>query len=54
MRSLTERETDVLIAVGRLYLDCLDEDPENEALTLLEAMWVTELREVVERWEVQA
>lgn len=40
-----------LASVGRLYLDALDDDPENEALTLVEALRVTEVREAVERFE---
>ena len=40
----------VLAAVGRMYLDALDDDPENEYLTLTEAFLVTEVREAVERW----
>lgn len=40
-----------LARVGRMYLDALDDDPENEALTLVEAFSVTEVREAVERFE---
>jgi sugar diacid utilization regulator len=40
----------VLAAVGRVYLDALDDDPSNEYLTLTEALRVTEVREAVERW----
>jgi hypothetical protein len=47
----TERDLFVLAQVGRMYLDALDDDPENEHLTLPEAMLVTEVREAVERWE---
>lgn len=47
----TDRDLFVLAQVGRMYLDALDDDPENEHLTLPEAMLVTEVREAVERWE---
>jgi hypothetical protein len=42
----------VLAAVGRMYLDALDADPEHEMLTLPEAFMVTQVREAVERQEV--
>lgn len=41
----------ILARVGRMYLDALDEDPENEFLTLGAAMLVTQVREAVERHE---
>jgi len=41
----------ILARVGRLYLDALDGDPENEYLTLGAAMLVTQAREAVERAE---
>lgn len=47
----TARDLFVLAQVGRMYLDALDTDPDNEYLTLPEAMLVTEVREAVERWE---
>jgi hypothetical protein len=37
-----------LLEVAEMYLAALDNDPENEMLTLLEAMKVTYLRDVVE------
>jgi hypothetical protein len=37
-----------LLEVAELYLSALDNDPENEELTALEAMKVTYLRDVVE------
>ncbi len=37
------------VHVGRLYLDALDDDPENEHLTLPAAIAVTAVREAVER-----
>lgn len=46
-----KRDVEVLAAVGRLYLDALDNDPDNEALTLVEALRVTEVREAVDRVE---
>lgn len=36
-----------------MYLDALDSDPENEYLTLPEAILVTEVREAVERVETK-
>lgn len=42
-----------LAAVGRLYLDALDADPEHELLTLTEAYRVTAVREAVERAEAR-
>lgn len=45
------KDLKVLAAVGRMYLDALDADPDNEMLTLVEALRVTEVREAVERWE---
>lgn len=42
-----------LAAVGRLYLDALDDDPEHELLTLVEAYRVTQVREAVERAEAR-
>ena len=44
----------VLAAVGRMYLDALDADPENEILTLVEALRVTDVRDAVERAEAEA
>ena len=44
-----QRDIEVLARVGDLYLRCLDEDPENETLTLGSAMLTTEIREAVER-----
>jgi hypothetical protein len=44
------RDLAVLAAVGRMYLDALDADPEHESLSLTEALRVTEVREAVERW----
>jgi hypothetical protein len=41
----------VLAVVGRMYLDALDDDPENEMLTLPEAIGVTAVRDAVERHE---
>lgn len=41
----------ILARVGRMYLDALDEDPENEFLTLGAAILVTQVREAVERHE---
>lgn len=41
----------ILARVGRMYLDALDDDPENEYLTLGAAMLVTQVREAVERHE---
>lgn len=46
-----ERDLDALAAVGRMYLDALDADPANEALTLPEAILVTDVRVAVERRE---
>lgn len=40
-----------LLPIGRMYLDALDADPENEMLTLPEALGVTDVREAVERGE---
>lgn len=40
-----------LVPIGRMYLDALDADPENEYLTLPEALGVTYVREAVERGE---
>lgn len=37
-----------LLEVAEMYLAALDSDPENEQLTVLEAMKVTYLRDVVE------
>jgi len=45
------RDLDVLATVGRMYLEALDSDPDNEMLTLPQAMLVTEVREAVERRE---
>jgi hypothetical protein len=45
----TRRDIDVLVAVGQMYLQALDDDPENEYLILPEAMLVTEVCEAVER-----
>lgn len=39
----------ILVTVGRMYLEALDSDPENEMLTLPEAMLVTQVREAVRR-----
>lgn len=44
------RDLQVLTQVGQMYLDALDDDPDNEMLTLPEAMLVTEVREAVARW----
>lgn len=44
-----ERDLTVLARVGDLYLRSLDDDPENEYLTLGSALLVTEIREAVER-----
>jgi hypothetical protein len=38
----------VLAAVGRMYLDAIDADPENEYLTLPAAIRVTQVRDAVE------
>jgi len=46
-----DRDMDVLAMVGRMYLDALDGDPDNEMLTLPEAILVTEVRDAVERRE---
>lgn len=46
-----ERDLDALAAVGRLYIDCLDADPENEMLTLGGALRLTEVRNAVDRCE---
>lgn len=43
-----------LVTVGRMYLDALDRDPENEMLTLPQAFRVTEVREAVNRAEQRA
>lgn len=43
----------VLAAVGRMYLDALDADPDNEYLAAAEAFRVTEVRDAVERHEVR-
>lgn len=43
----------VLTAVGRMYLDALDDDPDNEYLTLPEAMRVTQVRDAVARGEAR-
>lgn len=42
------RHLDRLAAVGQLYLKAIDEDPDNEMLTLPDAMWVTDIRDAVE------
>lgn len=42
MTDQRERDLDVLATIGRMYLDALDADPDNEMLTLPEAMGVTE------------
>lgn len=44
-------DNQVLTAVGRMYLDALDSDPENEYRTLPEALRVTEVRDAVARGE---
>jgi hypothetical protein len=44
----------VLARIGRMYLDALDSDPENEYLTLPEALGVTDVRDAVERQETLA
>lgn len=44
----------VLARIGRMYLDALDEDPENKMLTLPEAMAVTDVRDAVEHAEAAA
>ena len=41
------RAARVLAEVGRMYLTALDEDPENEYLTLPEAFKVTMVREAL-------
>lgn len=46
-----DRDLDALAAVGRMYLDALDADPDYEMLTLPQAMRVTEVREAVQRYE---
>lgn len=51
MEEQTARDLFVLAQVGRMYLDALDNDPDNEYLTLPEAMLVTEVRDAVGRWE---
>lgn len=53
LKRLTQARGDVAILarVGRMYLDALDQDPENEYLTLGGAMLVTQVREAVERSE---
>ena len=42
-----------LIPVAQMYLAALDADPENEMLTLPQALGVTWVREAVERWEAR-
>jgi hypothetical protein len=44
-------DLDTLSVIGRMYLDALDEDPENEYLTLPAALMVQDVREAVERQE---
>lgn len=44
---ITQREVDVLLSVAQLYLQALDDDPDNKKLTLPEALMVTELRDTV-------
>lgn len=46
----TAKDLFVLAQVGRMYLDALDDDPDNEYLTLPEAILVTEVRGAVDRW----
>lgn len=46
--SLKAEVVGALLEVAELYLVALDADPENEQLTVLEAMKVTYLRDVVE------
>jgi hypothetical protein len=50
-RDQARAEIAILVPVGRLYLDALDADPEHELLTLPEAIMVTAVRDVVEKWE---
>jgi hypothetical protein len=50
-RQLLGRDLGALTRVGRMYLDALDADPDNEYLTLAEAWMVTEVRDAVERRE---
>jgi hypothetical protein len=51
MDELTETDLSVLALVGRMYLDALDADPENEMLTLAQAFMVTDVRNAVEKLE---
>lgn len=44
-------DLNVLAQVGRMYLDALDTDPENEMLTLPQALMVAAVREAVDRTE---
>lgn len=54
MSEQKDKDLAVLAQVGRMYLDALDADPENEMLTLPEAYRVTEVREAVDRAEERA
>jgi len=49
--ALAREDIAILARTGRLYLDALDQDPQNEYLTLGAAMLVTQVREAVERHE---
>jgi len=52
--SQQERDLTTLAVVGRMYLDSLESDPENELLTAFEASMVENIREAVERQEARA
>lgn len=49
--TISNQELDVLLNVARLYLKCLDEDPENEYLNVVEAVRVTEIRDIVAKYD---
>jgi hypothetical protein len=46
-------ELGVLLPVGRMYLDAIDNDPEHELLTLPQAIGITYVRNVVEAWDAE-
>jgi hypothetical protein len=51
VRAEVAEDLAVLAEVGRMYLTALDADPENEMLTLTEALKVTMVRDAVARAE---
>jgi hypothetical protein len=46
-------DLDVLLAVARLYLQQLDQDPGTVGLSPEEAAGMTAVRDVVARWDVR-